>query len=475
MKRLNDTGYTAMFLSLLLSLVLITLSGCMVGPDYKKPGVDVPETYRGSTKAETEAVSLGNEKWWEVFGDPELQKLITTALEQNYDVQIAAARILQAQAQLGITQADQFPTISAGANVTSQRYSQSGPIPAFKVTQEKVGLSGSWTLDFWGQYRRATEAARADLLASEWARQEVISTLVANVAAGYFQLRELDLELEISEGTLSSRQESLKLTSLLETRGFNSMLDVRQSEQLVYTASTQVPDLERRIAQQENFLSTLLGKNPGDIPRGLALTEQPHAPDVPAGLPSTLLERRPDIRQAEANLIAANARIGVAKAAYFPQISLTGSAGFQSEELSDLFSGPAGIWSVVGALAQPIFEAGRISSGVKLAEAQKQETLLTYKRTIQGAFRDVSDALVAYGKNREFRVEQEKLRNAAQDSARLSNLRFSSGETDYLEVLTNETNYFSAELGLAQARLNELLALVQIYRALGGGWQEQSS
>ena len=475
MKRVNDTGYTAMFLSLLLSLVLIVLSGCMVGPDYKKPGVDVPETYRGSTKAETESVSLGSEKWWEVFEDPELRKLITTALEQNYDVQIAAARILQAQAQLGITQADQFPTISAGANVTNQRYSQSGPIPAFKVTQEKVGLSGSWTLDFWGQYRRATEAARAELLASEWARQEVISTLVANVAAGYFQLRELDLELEISKGTLSSRQESLKLTSLLETHGFNSMLDVRQSEQLVYTASTQVPDLERRIAQQENFLSTLLGKNPGDIPRGLALTEQPHAPDVPAGLPSSLLERRPDIRQAEANLIAANARIGVAKAAFFPQISLTGSAGFQSEQLSDLFSGPAGIWSVVGALAQPIFEAGRISSGVKLAEAEKEEMLLTYKRTIQGAFRDVSDALVAYGKNREFRVEQEKLRNAAQDSARLSNLRFSSGETDYLEVLTNETNYFSAELGLAQARLNELLALVQIYRALGGGWQEQSS
>ncbi len=475
MKRINDTGYTAILLSLFLSLVLITLSGCMVGPDYKKPSVDVPETYRGSTKAESEAVSLGSEKWWEVFKDPELQKLITTALEQNYDVQIAAARILQAQAQLGITRADQFPTISAGANVTNQRYSQSGPIPAFEVTQEEVGLSGSWTLDFWGQYRRATEAARADLLASEWARQEVISTLVANVAASYFQLRELDLELEISKSTLSSRQESLKLTSLLETRGFNSMLDVRQSEQLVYTASTQVPDLERQIAQEENFLSTLLGKNPGDIPRGLPLTEQPHAPDVPAGLPSSLLERRPDIRQAEASLIAANARIGVAKAAYFPQISLTGSAGFQSEQLSDLFSGPAGIWSVVGALAQPIFEAGRISSGVKLAEAQKQEMLLTYKQTIQGAFRDVSDALVAYGKNREFRVEQEKLRNAAQDSARLSNLRFSSGETDYLEVLTNETNYFSAELGLAQARLNELLALVQIYRALGGGWQEQSS
>jgi outer membrane protein, multidrug efflux system len=475
MKWLKNTGFSAVLISLLLSSVLLPLGGCMVGPDYKKPKVDVPDAYRGSTKTETEAESLGNEKWWEVFKDPVLQNLIRTAIEQNYDVKIAAARILQAQAQLGITKADQYPTISAGANVTSERSSQSGPISAFSITQEEVGLSGSWTLDFWGQYRRATEAAKADLLASEWARQEVISTLVANVAASYFQLRELDLELEISKRTLSTRQESLKLTNLLETRGFNSMLDVRQSEQLVYTASTQVPDLERRIAQEENFLSTLLGKNPGDIPRGLTLTEEPHAPEVPAGIPSVLLARRPDIRKSEASLIAANARIGVAKAAYFPQISLTGSAGFQSEELSDLFTGPAGIWSVVGALAQPIFEAGRIRSGVKLAEAQKQEMLLTYKRTIQNAFRDVSDALVAYGKNREFRIEQEKLKDAAQDSARLSNLRFKSGETDYLEVLTNETNYFSAELGLAQAQLNELLSLVEVYRALGGGWEEHSS
>jgi multidrug efflux system outer membrane protein len=475
MKGLKDTRLGAVLMSLLLSSVVIPLGACMVGPDYKKPKVDVPQAYRGSTKAETEAVSLGNEKWWEVFKDPVLQKLIHTALEQNYDVQIAAARVLQAEALLGITRSDQFPTISAGANVTSERFSQSGPISAFNTTREEVGLSGSWTLDFWGQYRRATEAARADLLASEWARKEVISTLVSDVAAAYFQLRELDLELEISRRTLSSRQESLKLTSLLESRGFNSMLDVRQSEQLVYTASTQVSELEKQVAQQENFLSTLLGKNPGDIPRGLTLTEEPHAPAVPAGLPSSLLERRPDIRQAEADLIAANARIGVAKAAYFPQISLTGSAGFQSEALSDLFTGPAGVWSVVGALTQPIFEAGRIRSGVKLAEAQKQEMLLTYKRTIQNAFRDVSDALIAYRKNREFRIEQEKLKNAAQDSARLSNLRFKSGETDYLEVLTNETNYFSAELGLAQAQFNELLALVELYRALGGGWEENIS
>lgn len=475
MKKLRMTTYYAALLSFLFLLALIPLSGCMVGPDYKKPMADVPETYRGSKKAETEVSSLGNEKWWEVFKDPVLQNLIRTAIEQNYDVQIAASRILQAQAQLGITRADQFPTISAGANVTNQRFSQSGPIPAFNVTQVEVGFSGAWTLDFWGQYRRATEAARANLLSSEWARQEVISTLVSNVAAAYFQLRELDLELEISKRTLSSRQESLKLTSLLETRGFNSMLDVRQSEQLVYTASTQVPDLERRIAQQENYLSTLLGKNPGVIPRGLPLTEQPHAQEVPAGLPSSLLERRPDIRQSQANLIAANARIGVAKAAYFPQITLTGSAGFQSEELSDLFSGPAGIWSVVGALTQPIFEAGRIRSGVKLTEAENEEMLLTYKRTIQNAFRDVSDSLIAYGKNREFRIEQEKLKDAAKDSARLSNLRFKSGETNYLEVLTNETNYFSAELGLAQAQLNELLALVDVYWALGGGWEEHSS
>ncbi len=464
-------------LPLVLCLSLVHLIGCTVGPNFRKPAVKVPQNYRGLTTeaaVSAEPASLGDQKWPEVFRDQQLQELVRTALQQNYDVRIAASRILQAQAQLGITRADQFPSVNAGTNITSQRNPQSGPIPRFETTKGQVNLSASWELDFWGRYRRATEAARAELLASEWARQAVIATLVANVASGYFQLRELDLELEISRRTLASRRESLELTRTLEERGINSMLDVRQAEQLVYTASAQIPDLERQIQQQENFISTLLGNNPGEVPRGLRLTEQPHAPQVPAGLPSSLLERRPDIRRAEQQLIAANARIGVAKAAYFPQITLTAAGGYQSSALSDLFSGPAGLWNFAGALTQPILAGGRIRSNVRLTEAQRQGALLVYQQAIQQAFREVSDALVAYRKNQEFRKEQELLTQSAQDAARLSGFRYRAGETSYLEVLTNETNYFSAELRLAQAQLNELQALVQLYRALGGGWEQPS-
>jgi outer membrane protein, multidrug efflux system len=250
------------------------------------------------------------------------------------------------------------------------------------------------------------------------------------------------------------------------------MLDVRQAEQLVDTAAETIPDLQRQIEQQENFLSTLLGNNPGPIARGMKLTEQPHAPDVPAGLPSSLLERRPDIREAEAQLIAANAQIGVAKAAYFPQISLTAAAGYQSSALTSLFTGPAGLWSFGGSLVQPIFTGGRIRSGVKFCEARQQELVLTYRQTIQQAFRGVSDALVEYHKDREFREYQQQLAFSAQDAAQLSETRYRGGAASYLEVLTNETNYFNAELGLAQAQENELVALVEIYQNLGGGWQE---
>ncbi len=415
---------------------------------------------------------MGDEDWSKVFQDQELQGLIRTALQNNYDVRIAAARVLEARAQLGITRADQFPSLSGGGNITSQRSVASGPLPAFQQTTGQLSVSASWNLDFWGRYRRATEAQRARLLAQEWAKQAVISSLVANVASGYFQLRELDLELEISKRTLASRSESLKLTAMRTEHGIDTMLDQRQAEQLVYTAAAQVPDLERQIEQQENALSILLGNDPGAIPRGMKLTEQPHAPEVPAGLPSALLERRPDVREGEQNLVAANAQIGVARAAYFPQISLTGSGGYQSSALTNLFTGPAGIWTFGGSLVQPIFEGGRLKSNVRLAEAQHQEMLLTYQQTIQGAFRDVSNALVAYRKNREFRIQEEKLTEAARDAAQLSEQRFNAGATDYLEVLTNETNYFSDELTLAQAQFNELQALVQLYQALGGGWQQ---
>lgn len=475
-------------LPLALVFAMAALTGCAVGPNYKRPAVNVPDAYRGSTadksadtkrettKSEatsngTSAGSLGDEDWSKVFQDPELRSLIRIALKNNYDVRIAAARVLQAQAQLGITRADQYPSLGAGGNITSQNSPQLGPIPAYEVTQGQLTASAAWNLDFWGKYRRATEAARATLLANEWAQREVRATLVANLATAYFQLRELDLELEISQRTFDSRTQSLQLTQTLEQHGINSLLDVRQSEQLVYTAAAEIPDFQRQIAQQENAISILEGNNPSDVPRGLKLTEQPHAPEVPVGLPSSLLERRADVRQAEQNLIAANAQIGVARAAYFPQISLTGTAGFESPALTNLFTGPAGLWSLAGSFTQPIFEGGKLKSGMRLAEAQRQQTLLTYQQTIQGAFRDVSNGLVAYRKNREFRIQQEHLLASSQDAARLSQVRFKAGTSDYLEVLTNETNSFSAELGLAQAQTNELIALVQLYQALGGGWQ----
>jgi len=467
------TKLTALLLGLL--PIMLLSAGCAVGPNYKRPIVDVPGTYRGAMPqdaAPPAAESLGDQKWWEVFQDKELQDLIHTALQQNYDVRIAATRILEAQAQLGITRADQFPTISAGAQAVNQRNPRSKFFSPYETNANQVDLSLAWELDFWGKYRRATESARANLLANEWAREAVVSTLVSDVATAYFELRALDLQLEISRRTLASRQDSLQLTQTLANGGATSMLDVRQAEQLVDTAAETIPDLERRIEQQENFLSTLLGNNPGPIARGMKLTEQPHAPDVPAGLPSSLLERRPDIREAEEQLIAANAQIGVAKAAYFPQIALTADAGDQSSALTSLFTGPAGLWSFGGSLVQPIFEGGRIRSGVKFSEARQQEMVLTYQQTIQQAFRGVSDALVEYHKDREFREDQQQLAFSAEDAARLSEMRYRGGATSYLEVLTNETNYFDAELGLAQAQSNELVALVRIYRNLGGGWQQ---
>jgi len=448
--------------------------GCTVGPNYKKPAASVPATYRGlapdATGSNGSGISLGDEKWWDVFQDEQLRALIRTALQQNYDLRIAGTRILAARAQLGITRADQFPNVAGGASLADQRSAKT-VFPAFESAEGQLNISAAWELDFWGKFRRATEAARANLLASEAARQEVIVTLVANVSAAYLQLRALDLELEISQRTLGSRRESLRLTQLLADGGSTSLLDVRQAEQLVFTAAAEIPSLEQQIEQQENLISILLGKNPDAVTRGQKLTEQPPPPDVPPGLTSSLLERRPDIREAEQQLIAANAEIGVARAAYFPQISLSGTAGFESDALTRLFSGPAGAWTYGASLTQPIFTAGRIRSNVRFAEAQQQGALLFYEQTIQGAFRDVSDALIANRKSKEFRIQQELLFQSAQDAARLSHMRYNGGVTGYLEVLTNETNAFAAELELVQAQLNESLALVQLYQSLGGGWQ----
>ena len=458
----------------LLLAIAVLLSGCAVGPNYKRPTVSVPTDYRDSTPAPTApGSSLGNEKWWDVYQDPVLADLIHTALQQNYDVRIAAARVLEAQAQLGITRANQFPSASVGADIFSQQNAKtSNQFPPYQVNAGQLNLSVIWNLDFWGKYRRQTEAARAQMLASEWGQRAVISSLVANVATAYFQLRALDSEIEISKRTLGSRQQSLQLTKVLETHGSASDLDVSQSEQLVYTASESIPDLERQIRQQENLLSILLGENPGSISRGQALTEQPVPEAVPAGLPSELLERRPDVRQAEEIIVAANAQIGVAKASFFPSISLTGAGGLESNALNRFINAPSQTWFGALSVAQPVFQAGALRSGLRLSRAQYQEAVLAYQQTVQNSLEQVSNALIAYQKDRDFRGQQELLTQAAQRSDQLSLVLYQHGGASYLQVLTNETNYFSAELNLVQAQLNERLALVQLYQALGGGWQQ---
>jgi len=446
---------------------LLLMSSCTVGPNYKSPRVAIPESFRNdiSAQAATSSESLGDEKWFEVYQDQELQKLIRKALTENYDVRIAANRILQAQQQAIIVRSNAYPTVSAGPGYLSQE------LVGFGFNQFQLQGFFSWDVDFWGKFRRADEAVRASLIASEWAHREVAETLVSNVATAYFQLRELDLELDIAKKTLGSRQESLQLTQTLANGGAAGLLDVRQAEQLVETAAETIPETERRIAQQEDLLSTLIGDNPHDIPRGLPLADQAVPTAVPAGLPSALLERRPDIEEKEQQLIVANAQIGIARAQFFPDLPLTASAGTASRALLSLLSGPAAIWNVAPTLTQPIFQGGKLRANLKLTEAQQQQAILTYQQTVQNAFRQVSDALVDYAKYREFREHQESLTTAAREAADLSEVRYRGGAASYLEVLTNETNYFSAQLNLSRAMLNERVSLVQLYSALGGGWE----
>jgi outer membrane protein, multidrug efflux system len=454
--------------------MLVLEAGCMMGPKYKRPTVDVPQEYRAPAPEQAaQASSLGNEQWWQVYQDPVLTQLIHTAIAQNYDVRIAAARVLEAQAQVGITRANQLPSANLGADIFSQQNAKvTNLFPAYQVNGGELNMSVIWNLDFWGKYRRQTEAARAQLLATEWGQRAVISSLVANVATDYFQLCALDSELEISKRTLESRQQSLQLTQVLENHGSGSGLDVSQAEQLVYTASETIPDLERQIQQQENVLSVLLGENPQSIPRGRALTEQPVPESVPAGLPSELLERRPDIRQAEEITAAANAQIGVAKASFFPSLSLTGLGGLESNALHQFISQPSETWYGALSVSQPVFQGGALRSQLRLARANWQEAVLSYQQTVQNALGQVSNSLVASQKDREFRQQQELLTQAAQQTDQFSEVLYKNGGASYLQVLTSKTNYFSAELNLVQAQLNERLALVQLYQALGGGWQQ---
>jgi len=462
------------------AVIVSLLSGCAVGPKYRRPMVQPPTVYRGTADpaATPDPTSLADLKWFEVFKDERLQELVRTALAQNYDLREAVARVNAARANLGITRSDQFPTVTASADLTTLRNSSRGasPLPEGSSRDHTFGTVAlnllSFEVDLWGRLRRATEAARADLLATEENRKAVITTLVGDVATTYFVLLELDTELEIDQRTLATRQESLRLINVRQQGGVATLLDVRQAEQLVYSASQTIPDTERQIEQTENRVSLLLGKNPGAVTRGHSLTEQEQPPAVPPGLPSSLLERRPDIRAAEQNLIAANAIIGVARAAYFPRLSLTGLLGFESNQLASLFTGATRTWQFVPQVTQPIFTAGRIKSNVRLARAQQQVALVQYERAIQTAFREVSDALVQYRKVKEIRAQQELLVTTLRDRSRLAYLRYRGGVDTLLNALDADRDLFSAELSLAQTRRNELLALVQLYKALGGGWQQ---
>ena len=413
-----------------------------------------------------DVTSLADLKWFELFKDERLQEMIRTALVHNFDLRDAVVRVELARANLGITRADQFPTIEASAGITAQRSASQS-----RTFGTVAGDLLSFEIDVWGRLRRATEAARADLLASDHFRKAVITTLVSDVATAYFNLLELDMELAIARRTLQLREESLTIIRNRERGGLGTLLEVRQGEQLVYAAAQVIPDVEQLIEQTENQLSLLLGGSPTAMARGLSLIDQEQPPAVPAGLPSALLDRRPDILVAEQNLVAANAIIGVAKAAYFPRISLTGFLGFQSDALSNLFSGPARIWQFVPQVTQPIFNAGRLRSNVRLATAQQEIALIEYQRVIQTAFREVSDSLIQYQKVREIRAQQELLVATLQERSRLSYVRYQGGIDTLLNALDADRDLFDAELRLAQTRRNELLAMVQLYRALGGGWQ----
>jgi multidrug efflux system outer membrane protein len=474
--------------------LVVTIAGCKVGPNYKRPTVDTPASYRGALAPDIAATftapSLGTQKWDTVFTDPVLQQLIAVALKNNYDVKIAADRVLEQQAQVGVTRAAQYPTLSAGGtydalglpsslfkslNNNSSNSSSSNSSSQTNYFSGGLTASVAWNLDFWGMYRRQTEAARANLRATEWAKQTTYSTLVESVATDYYQLRTLDAELAITKSTLDARKQSLDLTQKLEQGGADSMADVRQAEELFYTAQAQIPDLERQIEQQENNLRLLLGQDPGPIIRDVSdsatiVANASHPSDIPVGLPSDLLERRPDVRRAEELLVQANANIGVARAQYFPQLSITGTGGTSSSQLKGLVDSGNVYYYAVGSLSQPIFDAGKIRNNYRLAQATHKELLDTYQQTIAGALRDVSNALVAYNKTREYREQQEKQTAASADAVRLARIRYNSGSTSYLEVLTTDTNLYNSQLTLEAAQQAEALSLVQLYNALGGGW-----
>ncbi|MEA5113681.1 MAG: efflux transporter outer membrane subunit [Geobacteraceae bacterium] len=460
---------------MIISALVLFIQGCMVGPDYRRPAVDTPQNWR---LQEQETQELADTPWWEQFDDPVLNDLIRIGLAENKDVKIAAARIEQYVGQYITTRSALFPQIDAGASFGRDRSSERGAAPISPSVENPadsylVQFTASWEIDLWGKLRRANESARADILASEEARRGVILSLVSSIATGYVNLRDLDRQLEIAQSTVKSREESYTIFKLRFTGGIVSDLELSQVKSQYEEALATIPVLQKSIAQQENALSVLLGRNPGPITRGKTI-DQLILPMVPAGLPSDLLIRRPDIRQAEQNLISANAQIGVVKAQYFPSISLTGMFGWSSTDISRLFMGPAQTWSWAAQIVGPIFRGGAIYGQVKSAEAFQQQLLITYQQTIQNAFRDVNDALIDRKSTMEQLQTQTNQVESLGNYARIARLRYENGYTSYIEVLDAERSLFNAQLSQAQTKGGLFLSVVNIYKSIGGGWVDRA-
>lgn len=459
------------FIHTIILISVFVFTSCMIGPDYQRPTVDIPSTWRFQEK---EVKDLANTVWWEQFSDPVLNALVQTALQENMDLRIATARVEEFFGRYFSTRGNQFPLVGAGGSASRERSTGKGPIPVPSGVDNTFNyyeafLSGSWEIDFWGRLRRASESARAELFSTEEARRTVILTLISAVARTYVDILALDKQLEITRLTTQSRKETRDLFKLRFERGIISEVDLSQAESEYEDALARIPDLERAIGQSENALSILLGRNPGTTPRGLSI-DTLALPAVPSGLPSELLERRPDIRQAEQVLVAANARIGVAKAAYFPTISLTGSLGSVSTDLSDLFSGASKVYSYGVPLTIPIFSAGRIGGDVIAAETVQQQALYRYQQVIQQSFREMDDALIDHIKSGQRLEALGRQLKALQNYARLARLRYNEGYTSYLEVLDAERSLFNVEISFIGSQNSLFRSLIDIYKSMGGGW-----
>ena len=462
-------------------IIIVLLGNLAVGQKkvYQPPAPQTPTVYRADdAPSQPGTQSFGDLKWFEVFKDDQLQELLRTAIAQNYDLRQTVARINAARAQLGLARADQYPNFAVSGGLITERLPKDGSLGLLpEGTQRNISFGQvllnllNFEIDIWGRVRKIKNARNADLKAAEEDRNTVLAVVVSTVAAAYLQLRELDLELDISRRTLATREESLRIIRLRADKGVSTSLDLRQAEQLVYSARAAIPDLQRRIEQQENLINLLLGQNPAPVPRGRELIAQDLAPTVPPGLPSELLQRRPDIRSAEQSLVAANFSVEAARAAYFPRISLGGFLGGDSTAVTSLFTSAGSVWGLAPQFTQPIFTAGRLKSNVKLNKAQQEAAIIGYQSTVQGAFREVSDALIAYRKSGEVRAQQELLVQALQERSRLAYLRYEGGVDSLLNALDADRDFFEAQLTLAQIKLDELTAVVQLYRALGGGWQ----